>query len=175
MKKLVIVFCFVLIAVISHAQNNPFISQKGINLQLTNNHIALGIKAQSKTSIGIEVHAGLGAFNQDYIFDDYIIKLNIPYSLRKRERSNTYAGITTGLGFITDLGSTITAPFAGIMCGYEYYFGKERNNGFSIELGYLYGTKDYTKTYKSSWGSVEYIGNFSYYPITVGLAYSYYI
>jgi len=156
------------------AQEDEFITQKGIKLEITNNQIGLGFKAYSKLKLGAELSFGLASLNQDFTYDDYMLQLKLCYSALKTNRSNIYGGLISGIEFVNDPTFNLTTPYAGLFLGYEYYFGKKRKSGLSLEIGYVYGSKTYHKSYEANWGSVEYIGTFENNPLLLGIGYSYY-
>lgn len=151
-----------------------FLEKKAISLQVTNSPISLGFKATTHFNMGAELGFGIATLNNDFIYDDYLFNLKVFYSLRKKEKSNLYAGSIMSIEFVNDPTFNISTPFIGVIAGYEYYFGKKKRSGISIELEYIYGKKQYSKSYTANWGSVEYIGTFKNSPLIAGLGYSYY-
>ena len=121
----------------------------------------------------MELNVGIATLNEDFSYDDYMIDLKIYYSLRKTEKSNLYIGPFSGIEFVNDPTFNLITPYVGALTGYEYYFGKRKRSGISINIGYIYGKKDYKKTYSADWGSVEYIGTFKNTPLILGVGYSY--
>lgn len=179
MKKYILLISVLLIiatSVIAQTKDiqNNFLEKKAISLQVTNAQIALEFKAITGFKLGAELGLGIATLNDDFTYDDYMINLKIFYSIRKKERSNIYAGPIMGVEFVNDPTFDLTTPFMGVLAGYEYYFGKKRRSSISIELGYIYGQKTYRKSYEANWGSVEYVGTFENNPLHLGLGYSYY-
>lgn len=179
MKNYILTIIFVAISSISliaqtEATPNIFLEKKAINMQVTTSNISLGFKAISNFKLSTELDLGIAALNEDFIYDDYVADLKVFYSIRKKEKSNLYAGSILGFEFVNDPTFNLTSPFIGAIAGYEYYFGKKKRSGISIELGYIYGKKQYSKSYTANWGTVEYIGTFKNSPLFLGLGYSYY-
>lgn len=179
MKNYILVIIFAVIWSIpsiaqTEATPNNFFEKKAINLQVTTSNISLGFKMISDFKLSTELDAGIAALNEDFIYDDYMIDLKVFYSIRKREKTNLYAGPILGFEFVNDPTFNLTTPFIGAIAGYEYYFGKKKRSGISIELGYIYGKKQYSKTHTANWGTVEYIGTFKNSPLFLGLGYIYY-
>ena len=179
MKKYIILLALVFGFVALFAQTESdskklSIEQMAVGLKLTNAPISLSYKILTNTKFGTELNAGIASLNSDTQYDDFMVDLRIFYSIRKKEKSNLFAGLVGGIEFVDDPTFNLTTPYFGLTAGYEYYLGKKRRNGLAIEVGYIYGQKTYRKSYKATWGSVEYIGAFENNPLMVGLAYSYY-
>ena len=174
MNKHIITFLLLVFPSIMWAQDIRLIEQKGVKLEITNVQIGLGFKAYSHLKVGAEFSLGLANLNQDFIYDDYMLQLKLYYSALKTNRSNIYGGLISGIEFVNDPTFNLTTPYAGLFLGYEYYFGKKRKSGLSLEIGYVYGSKTYHKSYEANWGSVEYIGTFENNPLLLGIGYSYY-
>ncbi|NOQ27263.1 MAG: hypothetical protein GQ564_18025 [Bacteroidales bacterium] len=179
MKNYILAIIFVAITSIpliaqTEVTPNNFFEKKAVNLQVTTSNISLGFKAISNFKLSTELDVGIASFNEDFIYNDYVIDLKVFYSIRKKEKTNLYAGSILGFEFINDPTFNLTSPFIGAIAGYEYYFGKKKRSGISIELGYIYGKKQYSKSYTANWGTVEYIGTFKNSPLFLGLGYSYY-
>jgi len=175
MNKTILAVCIIVIANLSSsAQNDMFLKNKAAGIQITNSSLFIGFKGVTKYKISAEIDLGMATLNNDFVYDDFMINLKILYHLREKEKSTFYLGPFTGVEFVNDPTYYLSTPYIGVMVGYEYNFGKKKRNGISLECGYLYGSKDYRKTYSSSWGNVEYIGTFKNNPLVFGLGYSYY-
>ena len=174
MNKHFLLFLLIISSFLVQAQEDEFITQKGIKLEITNNQIGLGFKAYSKLKLGAELSFGLASLNQDFTYDDYMLQLKLCYSVFKTNRSNICGGAVSGLEFVNDPTFNLTTPYVGVYLGYEYNFGKRRRSGLSLEIGYVYGSKTYHKSYAASWGSVEYIGTFENNSLLLGIGYIFY-
>lgn len=98
----------------------------------------------SKTQ-GIDLFAGVSAEFEDLKPNDYQGGIRYMHSFLQNKFYRTYLGAMGKWKFIKpeENGKDIQMPAYGVFIGKEWYNKRDLWKGFSVELGYQFGTKEY--------------------------------
>jgi hypothetical protein len=93
----------------------------------------------SKTG-GFEIGFGPSANFKDFLFNDLAVQCKYFYAFKSEfNYYRTYLGLMGKYTIITDPYFHKNLPAGGVILGNEWYLGKFRNQGISVEGGLLYG------------------------------------
>lgn len=98
----------------------------------------------SKTQ-GIDLFAGVSAEFTDFKPDDYQGGIRYVHSFLQNKFYRTYLGAMGKWKYIKlkETGENMQMPAYGVFIGKEWYNKRAWWKGFSVELGYQFGSKDY--------------------------------
>lgn len=128
----------------------------------------------SKTQ-GIDLFAGVSAEFADIMPDDYQGGIRYVHSFLQNKFYRTYLGVMGKWKYIKleETGETLQMPAYGVFIGKEWYNKRTWWKGFSVELGYQYGSKGY-----DIFDQVSHVyinkGNYVEFPFIVNFRYSFY-
>lgn len=128
---------------------NTFAQKKmtGIGAEVSPLSLKPTVRWWVSKNTGIDVFAGVSAEFQDFRPNDFEAGAKYLRSLIYQRTSRTYLGLMGKWKWLqTGEGQTPTSlPVFGAFIGKELYSQRARKRGFAVELGYQFGSKEYTR------------------------------
>ena len=124
---------------------------------------------------GLDVFAGVSAEFDDFKPNDYEGGVKYLHALLFHRTSRTYLGGMAKWKWlkISETTNTTNLPVVGILIGKEWYKKKAGWKGFSAELGYQYGVKNYTVFHPVTHNAMA-APRYEEFPLIVNLRYVFY-
>jgi len=145
-----------------------------IALHFSTNKLVVGYQRSfEKVPVWGEVFLGMSNQDINSSFDDGLMGLKAGIPLLKFSKSNIYGYVSTGIYFPNNDYYNATCPFAGIGVGYKIELGKYRHHAFIVEIGYIYGKKDYSQTHSGDILNASTTDAFKLSPLTISIGYGF--
>jgi len=169
MKRITFIFIlFMLLGIDSFAQK---IGGFGGELSILSAKINYRDWVSKKT--GFEVFGGVAAELDDVKPNDFEAGIKYLHALIYSRTDRTYIGIIGKYKWLNlfDSKARTSLPVPGFVVGKEWYSKRIHRKGFAVELGYQFGTKEYTVPVNYSETGKQ---TFNEFPLILNLRYSFF-
>jgi len=126
---------------------------------------------------------GLGADVQpSWEFDDVTARARLMRTVGTGQKTRWFLFLSPGYMAInekqklagTTMKYSISMPTVALGVGFEKLYGFKKNKGWGMELGYQYGSADYTLKYSFMGMDQTYNGTYDASPLYLGFTWAYY-
>jgi|WetSurMetagenome_2_1015567.scaffolds.fasta_scaffold114740_2 hypothetical protein len=131
-KSLILLFCL-------FSLNSSAKIGLGFGFDLSPNAARISLRNWFNKTSGFEIGFGPTANFEDFIFNDFSIQGKYMVGFKYNGYTRTYAGGIARYTVLKDPFFKKNIPSLGLFIGNEWYIGKYRNHGVSMEGGLMYG------------------------------------